>query len=106
MKIHSPRNIFPIVLLALIFVCLPGTRASLHAQERSAQSGGNSANADSDAQSETPGQQLAHESREAAGEEKDETAEFKQSASVRLIARITGMSLQYSYWLSVLLNFA
>jgi F-type H+-transporting ATPase subunit b len=51
------------------------------------------------------GQQLVHESREAAGEEKDETAEFKQSASVRLIAKWTGMSLQHAYWFSVLLNF-
>ncbi|MGA8645505.1 MAG: ATP synthase F0 subunit B [Candidatus Sulfotelmatobacter sp.] len=51
------------------------------------------------------GQQLVHEAREAAGEEKDETAEFKQSASVRLIAKWTGMSLQHAYWLSVLLNF-
>ncbi len=38
-----------------------------------------------------PGRQLAHESREAAGEEKDEMAEFKQSASVQLIARLTGL---------------
>jgi F-type H+-transporting ATPase subunit b len=52
------------------------------------------------------GQQLAHETREAAGEEKDESAEFKQSASVRLIAKWTGMNLQHAYWLSVLLNFA
>jgi len=50
---------------------------------------------------------LAHESREAAGEEKDEMAEFKQSASVRLIAKyLTGGNLQYAYWLSVILNFA
>jgi F-type H+-transporting ATPase subunit b len=52
-----------------------------------------------------PGQQLAHESNEAAGEEKDEMAEFKQSASVRGIARLTGLNLQQSYWLSVVLNF-
>ena len=52
-----------------------------------------------------PGRQLAHESREAAGEEKDETAEFKQSASVRLVSRITGLDLQKSYWLSVITNF-
>ncbi|MGA9304686.1 MAG: ATP synthase F0 subunit B [Candidatus Sulfotelmatobacter sp.] len=50
-------------------------------------------------------QQLVHETREAAGEEKDENAEFKQSASVRLIAKWTGMSLQHAYWFSVLLNF-
>jgi F-type H+-transporting ATPase subunit b len=53
-----------------------------------------------------PGRQLTHESREAAGEEKDEMAEFKQSASVQLIARLTGLKdLQKAYWLSVLLNF-
>lgn len=54
-----------------------------------------------------PGRQLAHESREAAGEEKDEMAEFKESASVRAIAKyVTGGNLQYAYWLSVVLNFA
>lgn len=52
-----------------------------------------------------PGGQLAHESNEAAGEEKDEMAEFKQSASVQLISRLTGLNLQQSYWLSVVLNF-
>ena len=53
-----------------------------------------------------PGRELAHESREAAGEEKDEMEEFKHSASVQLIHRITGLSVQQSYWLSVVLNFA
>jgi len=52
-----------------------------------------------------PGRQLAHESKEAAGEEKDEMAEFKQSASVRGIAKLTGLNLQQSYWLCVSLNF-
>ena len=50
------------------------------------------------------GRELAKESREAAGE--DETAKFKQSASVQLVARLTGLSLQHAYWLSVLVNFA
>src|SRR5258708_6161183 len=36
-----------------------------------------------------PAQELAHETREAAGEE-DQTSEFKQSASVQMIARLTG----------------
>jgi F-type H+-transporting ATPase subunit b len=52
-----------------------------------------------------PGRQLVHESREAAGEEKDETAEFKESASVRLISKWTGLDVQRSYWLSVVTNF-
>ena len=53
----------------------------------------------------TPGRALAHESREAAGEEKDEMDEFKHSASVQAIHRITGLSVQQSYWASVGLNF-
>lgn len=52
-----------------------------------------------------PAQQLAHETREAAGEEKDETGEFKQSASVAFIARLTGLSLSNAYLFSVVLNF-
>ncbi len=53
-----------------------------------------------------PGRQLAHESREAAGQEKDEMEEFKHSPSVQLISRLTGLNLQQSYWLSVIINFA
>jgi len=50
------------------------------------------------------GAQLAKETREAAGEE-DETAQFKQSASVRLLSKLTGGNLQHAYWLAMLLNF-
>jgi F-type H+-transporting ATPase subunit b len=41
---------------------------------------------------------------EASGE--DETAQFKHSASVKLISKITGLSLDGAYWLAVILNFA
>jgi F-type H+-transporting ATPase subunit b len=51
------------------------------------------------------GQELAHQTREAAGEEQDETAEFKQSSSVRLISRLTGLDPRSAYWLCVLTNF-
>ena len=51
------------------------------------------------------GQQLAKETREAAGEEEDETAQFKKSASVRMLSKLTGGNLQYAYWLAVLINF-
>ena len=51
-----------------------------------------------------PAQELAHKTREAAGEE-DETAAFKQSASVRMIARITGLSLNNAFLFSNILNF-
>ena len=53
-----------------------------------------------------PAHQLAHESREAAGEEQDEMEEFKHSASVQAISRLTGLNTRQSYWLSVILNFA
>ena len=46
----------------------------------------------------------AHESRQAPGE--DETAQFKHSGSVKLIARLTGLSLDGAYWLAAVLNFA
>lgn len=52
------------------------------------------------------GRQLARETREAAGEEKDEREEFKQSSSVQFIARITGLSVPHAYMLSVFFNFA
>jgi F-type H+-transporting ATPase subunit b len=36
----------------------------------------------------------------------DETEQFKHSASVQLLARITGLSAEGAYWLAVVLNFA
>jgi F-type H+-transporting ATPase subunit b len=54
----------------------------------------------------SPGRALVHESREAAGEEKDEREQFKQSSSVQMISRITGLSLRQSYWLCETVNFA
>jgi F-type H+-transporting ATPase subunit b len=48
-------------------------------------------------------QQLVKKSREAAGE--DDQDQFKHSASVQLVARITGLDLEHAYWVCVLLNF-
>jgi F-type H+-transporting ATPase subunit b len=48
--------------------------------------------------------QLAKESREAAGA--GENAAFKQSSSIKWLARITGLSQEHAYWLAVMLNFA
>jgi F-type H+-transporting ATPase subunit b len=44
------------------------------------------------------------ESKEAPAE--DETAPFKHSPSVKLLAKITGLSIDGAYWLAVILNFA
>jgi hypothetical protein len=109
MLLGKKRNQIPgimsrLIQLALLAGMLAGTIAPLYAQPKAA----------ADAQQHEVkkarpqrgfGQQLVHESREVAGEEKDETGEFKQSTSVRLIAKWTGMTLRHAYWLSVLLNF-
>jgi F-type H+-transporting ATPase subunit b len=92
------------VLLALLMVSCAGW-VQVRAQEKPASSEQKQASDNSAQQSGGPGRQLVHESKEAAGEENDEMAEFKQSASVRLISRLTGLNLQQSYWLSVVLNF-
>jgi len=100
-KMCDVRKSVRVWLLALLILSLAGAIGSLRAQERPSQP----PTGDSVRKHEGAGEKLARETREAAGEEKDETAEFKQSGSVRLVARLTGMSLQHAYWLSVLLNF-
>jgi F-type H+-transporting ATPase subunit b len=96
------RAIFRGCLLALL-LSFSGATESLRAQEPA--TAAQPEKPDSAQQPGGPGHQLAHETREAAGEEKDEMAEFKQSASVQLISRLTGLNLQRSYWLSVVFNF-
>jgi F-type H+-transporting ATPase subunit b len=54
----------------------------------------------------TPGRELVHASREAAGEEKDEMEEFKHSPSVAWISRTLHVSVPTAYWISFTLNFA
>ena len=60
----------------------------------------------------TPGRQMVHASNESVGreggrgkEEKDEMEEFKHSASVQAIHRITGLSVEQSYWACYAFNF-
>jgi len=48
-------------------------------------------------------QQLVKEPRKAAGE--DDQSQFKQSPSVQLVAKLTGLNLEHAYWVCVLLNF-
>lgn len=55
-------------------------------------------------QSFSPGQEIAKESREAAGEE-DDTAKFKRSAAVRYVAKLTG-GVESAYWVCLGFNFA
>lgn len=91
-------------LLALLVSCAV---LSLCAQEPAASPQSPSQQRDAVRQAEPggPGRQLAHETREAAGEEKDEMEEFKQSSSVQLISKWTGLPLRGAYWLSLVTNF-
>lgn len=90
-------------ILALLLIGCAGL-VSLRAQQAPATPEQNQQKR-GDRESMAPGRQLAHESREAAGEEKDEMEEFKHSSSVQLISRITGWSLPESYWACFCLNF-
>jgi F-type H+-transporting ATPase subunit b len=92
-------------LLMMLALSLAGVAAPLQAQQETTPPQQQQEASQAPKHQPGIGRQLAHETREAAGEEADETAEFKQSASVRLIAKWTGMSLQHAYWLSVLSNF-
>jgi F-type H+-transporting ATPase subunit b len=106
-KMTSTRKIVRASLLALLLMtCVSVTTMRAQEQPTSPEHKDSGASAEeSSKQAGGPGRQLVHESKEAAGEEKDEMAEFKQSASVRGIAHLTGLNLQQSYWLSVVLNF-
>jgi F-type H+-transporting ATPase subunit b len=102
-KSATTKSIVRAGLLTLLMVSCAGW-ASVRAQEKPASSEQKQAS-DNSAQQGGPGRQLAHGSKEAEGVEKDEMAEFKQSPSVQAIRRLTGLSLQQAYWLSVVLNF-
>jgi F-type H+-transporting ATPase subunit b len=95
---NTRRNLLLGAIFAglLLCICLVPLRA------QAADSSGNRQIYASDAH--TASADLAKQSRSAGSE--DEQAEFKHSASVRLVARMTGLSLDHAYWLCVLLNFA
>ncbi|MGA8274529.1 MAG: ATP synthase F0 subunit B [Candidatus Sulfotelmatobacter sp.] len=114
-KMGHGKKIIRMSLLALLLVSLPGLGAVLCAQEQPAsppqprQSPDSSPSSlSSSGSSRQPGfaRQLSRETREAAGEETDDKAQFKQSAAVQFIARHTGLSTGSAYLLCVLLNFA
>jgi F-type H+-transporting ATPase subunit b len=99
-------------LLVLLVTIVCGITGSLYAQDQSADPSQSQQQQPQQQQSEPHhtgqrsfGRQLAHETREAAGEEKDETEEFKQSPAIQFVARVTGLSVPSAYMLSVFFNF-
>jgi F-type H+-transporting ATPase subunit b len=108
MMMTSAKRVTPVCLLTMLALSLAGVIVPLHGQQGPAAPQGLTAQPQEVRKAPRQpgiGRQLAHETREAAGEAKDENAEFKQSPSVVLIANWTGMSLQHAYWLCVLSNF-
>jgi F-type H+-transporting ATPase subunit b len=98
--LRSPRFGKWLLLLVLVFpVLLHRSASASQATPSSAQSQSSAGN-----QPQTLGADVAQESREAAGE--DDEAKFKQSASVKLLARVTNMDLEHAYWLGMGINFA
>lgn len=102
----SSKTVTTIVRHLLLALLFSGAAVLVSAQEQAPSPQQSQQSGDEVTQHDGPGHQLAHESREAAGEEKDSMDEFKHSASVGLISRITGLSLQNSYWLGMIVNFA
>lgn len=89
--------------LALLLLCSAGIVWS-RGQDASPPSEPQKAN--SDHRRTSPGRELVHESREAAGEEKDEMEAFKQSPSLAWISRKLHVSVRATYWISFVFNFA
>jgi F-type H+-transporting ATPase subunit b len=105
----SATKTIRIALLGLLIVACAGAVPIIHAQEPASAppSSPQEPKQADDSAKRQPGlaQQLVHKEREAAGEEEDENAQFKQSASVRAVARLTGLELRHAYWVCLLFNF-
>ncbi len=89
------------LLLVLVLLFLP---LSAIAQERSEPPSENS----SEQTTEQSEKKVASESKEASGKEaaENQTEHFKHSSSVKLVSKLTGLSLEGAYWFCVVLNFA
>jgi len=87
--------------VGLCLVALVGYSILSKAQESSSTS--SSQQAEQQRHAIRPGQELAEESRAAAGE--DTQDHLKKSPSVQFISRITGLSVHGAFWLGQLINF-
>src|SRR5207245_2886136 len=101
LRLDRPALGVTLQLLVLIF-CLTATVAQGRTTGSQPDKSASSTEQSRNQTARSPEDQLARESREAS---EDDTAEIKHSASVVLLARITGLSVDHAYWLAVLLNF-
>jgi F-type H+-transporting ATPase subunit b len=106
LQMNSIKQIARVIMLTLLaasFVCVTG---SARAQDQPA-SPANGQQSDDSARQPGFAQQLTRETREAAGEDKEEKdkASFRQSASVRFIANKLGINTETASFLCFLFNF-
>jgi len=96
------RLFFVLAFTAALLTCAAAQEsAATPPDARAQQSAPEKKSAESNAQ--TPGQQLAHASNEAA--EGDETAQFKHSPVVRWLSSKLGISVQSEYWVLYSIDF-
>lgn len=97
----------PLWIVVCLLFALPAVLSSQAQAQATAEPGRQSSSGAAtevqQAGAESPGQQLAEQSREAAGE--DTQQHLKQSPSVRFISRLTGLSMKGAFWLGQLFNF-
>ena len=110
-----PAVLRPLLALALFaFLSAVPLRSFAYAQEQSAAQPSQQAPAEptrKEAHQPAPGQKtisedLAHETREAEGEDQEENANLKHAAPVRWLARKIGLSVHQAHLLALSLNFA
>jgi F-type H+-transporting ATPase subunit b len=89
-------------MLLSVFACAQSSESQ--PADSSAQKASASPSGESNSSEANSGPSKSGESKETSGD--DETTPFKQSASVQLLSKITGLSLDGAYWLAVVLNFA
>ena len=110
-----PAVLRPLLALALFaFLSAVPLRSFAHAQEQSAAQPSQQTPAEptkKEAHQPAPDQKtisedLAHETREAEGEDQEENANLKHAAPVRWLARKIGLSVHHAHLLALSLNFA
>jgi F-type H+-transporting ATPase subunit b len=102
----KPAFVAPLLALVL-FAFLPLLPTQLaHAQEPSAPQSQKKEATQPAPEQKTISGDLAHETREAEGEDQEENANLKHAAPVRWLARKTGLSVHQAHLLALSLNFA
>ncbi|HXB23035.1 MAG TPA: ATP synthase F0 subunit B [Candidatus Solibacter sp.] len=105
-RMRKNLSIFSVALLSLTFFSgISGALSPLPgSQQDSAKAPATSENS---VENSTAQRELTHAANEAAGREPepDQQEALRHSASIKAIARITGLSIEKAYWLGIIINF-